>query len=177
MYVTQKEKKFLPLIIAASILIPVVVAILFYGPKLEVKGVDFRVLADLNAVLNGVTAFLLIFALVAIKNKIIYLHRRAMTMAMIFSVAFLLSYILYHVTTEPVHFGGEGVMRTVYFTLLISHIVLAVASVPLVLITYIRALAQRFDRHKKIARITFPIWLYVSITGLVVYYMILPYSE
>ena len=84
-------------------------------------------------------------------------------------------YIAYHMTTDSTSYGGEGVLRYVYFFILLSHILLSIAVIPLVLITYVRALAQRFDKHKKIAKITFPIWLYVAVTGVIVYLMIAPY--
>jgi putative membrane protein len=91
------------------------------------------------------------------------------------SLAFLVMYIAYHMTTDSTSYGGEGVLRYVYFFILLSHILLSIAVIPLVLITYVRALAQRFDKHKKIAKITFPIWLYVAVTGVIVYLMIAPY--
>ena len=98
-----------------------------------------------------------------------------MTTAIGLSVVFLIMYVAYHMTADSTKFGGEGFVRYVYFFLLISHILLSIAVIPLVLITYVRALAERFDRHKKIARITFPIWLYVAVTGVIVYLMISPY--
>jgi putative membrane protein len=98
-----------------------------------------------------------------------------MTTAITLSVAFLVMYVAYHMTSDSTKFGGEGMIRNVYFFILISHILLSIAVIPLVLITYVRALAERFDRHKKIAKITFPIWLYVAVTGVVVYLMISPY--
>jgi putative membrane protein len=91
------------------------------------------------------------------------------------SVAFLAMYVAYHMTSDSTKFGGEGIVKYVYFFILITHIVLSVAIIPLVLITYVRALAQVFDKHKKIAKITFPIWLYVAVTGVIVYLMIAPY--
>ena len=91
------------------------------------------------------------------------------------SVAFLLMYVAYHLTTERTEFGGVGIIKTVYRFILASHIILSIAIIPLVLVTYVRALAERFDKHKKIAKITFPIWLYVAITGVIVYFMIAPY--
>ena len=110
-----------------------------------------------------------------IKNGKRKLHERLMTTAIALSVAFLVMYVAYHMTTDSTKFGGEGSIKMVYFFILISHIILSIAVIPLVLITYVRALAERFDRHKKIAKITFPIWLYVAVTGVVVYLMISPY--
>ena len=91
------------------------------------------------------------------------------------SLVFLVMYIMYHMTTDPTPYGGEGIIRTVYFFILISHIALSVFIVPMVLVTYVRAISKMFDKHKKIARITFPIWLYIAITGVIVYLMISPY--
>ena len=98
-----------------------------------------------------------------------------MTGAIALSLAFLVMYVAYHMTTDSTTFGGEGSIRYIYFFILITHIILSIAVIPMVLITYVRALAKTFDKHKKIARITFPIWLYVAVTGVVVYLMISPY--
>ena len=169
------EKKYRWLIVTASIAIPIVIAMLYLLPKGGKQGVDFSFLPLLNASLNGLTTIMLILGLISIKrgNKII--HRRFMTTAIALSIMFLLSYILYHSTTEPTGYGGEGVSRYVYFFLLITHISLAIVIVPLVLVTYVRALSEKFDKHKKIARITWPIWMYVCITGVIVYLLLSPY--
>ena len=171
------EQKYNKWIIAVSIIIPVVVAILF-SVKLKDFGIQVEPLTFLPpiyATINGFTALVLIAAVVAIKNGNQKLHERLMTTAIALSLAFLVMYIAYHMTADSTKFGGEGSIRYVYFFLLLSHIVLSIIVVPLVLITYVRALAQRFDRHRKIARITFPIWLYVAVTGVIVYVMISPY--
>ena len=171
------EQKYKKLIIAVSIIIPVVVAILF-GVKLKDFGFDVEPLSFLPpiyATTNGFTAILLIFAVIAIKNGNRKLHERLMTSAIALSVAFLVMYVAYHMTADSTKFGGEGIVRYVYFFILITHIVLSIAIIPMVLITYVRALSQNFDKHKKLARITFPIWLYVAVTGVVVYLMISPY--
>jgi putative membrane protein len=171
------EKKFNLPIILISVLIPIVVAILF-TVKLKDFGIAVEPLSFLPpiyAAINALTAVVLIAALVAIKNKKIQMHRILMTTAIALSVLFLVMYVAYHMTSDSTKYGGEGQMRLVYFLLLISHITLSIAVIPLVLVTYVRALAQQFDRHKKIARITFPIWLYVAITGVIVYLMISPY--
>ena len=91
------------------------------------------------------------------------------------SLVFLVLYIAYHMTTDSTKFGGTGSIKYIYYFILLSHIVLSIAVIPLVLITYVRALAEKFDKHKKIAKITFPIWLYVAVTGVIVYLMIAPY--
>jgi putative membrane protein len=171
------EKKFSKFIVAISILIPVVVAILF-SVKLKDFGYNVEPLSFLPpiyAAINGITAVVLIAGVLAIKNGNRKLHERLMTTAIALSVAFLVMYVAYHMTSDSTKFGGEGIIRPVYFFILISHILLSIAVIPLVLITYVRALAEKFDRHKKIAKITFPIWLYVAVTGVVVYLMISPY--
>lgn len=170
------EKKYKKLIIALSVAIPVVVAILF-GVKLEsVEPLTF--LPPIYATINGITAVFLIAAVIAVKNKKIKLHETLMKICIGLSVAFLAMYVAYHMTSESTKYGNPDVfMRGIYFFILISHIVLSIAIIPLVLITYVRALAKRFDKHKKIAKITFPIWLYVAVTGVVVYLMISPYYD
>ena len=171
------EQKFSKFIIAVSILIPVVVAVLF---SVKLKDFGFAVeplsfLPPIYATINSITAIVLIAAVTAIKNGKRKLHEQLMTTAIALSVAFLVMYVAYHMTSESTKFGGEGTIRYVYFFLLISHIILSIATIPLVLVTYVRALSERFDSHKKIAKITFPIWLYVAVTGVIVYLMIAPY--
>lgn len=171
------EQKFNKFIVVVSILIPVVVALLF-SVKLKDFGFDVEPLSFLPpiyATINGITAVVLVAAVLAIKNGKRKLHEQLMTTAIALSVAFLVMYVAYHMTSDSTKFGGEGMIRNVYFFILISHILLSIAVIPLVLITYVRALAERFDKHKKIAKITFPIWLYVAVTGVVVYLMISPY--
>jgi putative membrane protein len=172
--IEQKSKSF---IVIVSILIPVVVAILF-NVKLNDFGYNvapMHFLPPIYAGINALTAVVLVAAVVAIKNGNRVVHERLMTSAIVLSVLFLVMYVIYHMTTESTKYGGEGIMRLVYFGFLISHIILSIAIIPLVLITYVRALSQRFDQHKKIAKITFPIWLYVAVTGVIVYWMIAPY--
>ena len=171
------EQRFRKYIVMVSILIPVIVALLF-SVKLKDFGYDVEPLSFLPpiyATINGITAVVLISGVLAIKNGKRILHERLMTTAIALSVAFLVMYVAYHMTSDSTKYGGEGSIRIVYFFILISHIVLSIAVIPLVLITYVRALSERFDRHKKIAKITFPIWLYVAVTGVVVYLMISPY--
>jgi putative membrane protein len=171
------EKKYNIWIIILSIAIPVVVAILFQI-KLSDFGFDVKPLTFLPpiyATINGITAGLLVWAVLAIKKGNQLLHERLMKTAIACSVLFLVMYVAYHLTSDSTPYGGTGVLRPIYFFILISHIILSIGIIPLVLITYVKALAQRFDKHKKIAKITFPIWLYVAITGVVVYLMISPY--
>ena len=171
------EKKYNIWITILSIIIPVVVAILF---KIKLKDLGSNVqplsfLPAIYATINGITALFLISALIAIKNGKRKTHEYLMKTAIGLSVLFLVLYVAYHMTTDSTKYGGEGIMRTVYFVILISHIGLSIIVIPLVLTTYVKALSQQFDKHKKIARITFPIWLYVAITGVIVYLMISPY--
>jgi putative membrane protein len=171
------EKKYSTLIIVVSVLIPVAVALLFMV-KLKDFGIHVTPLSFLPpiyAAINGLTAVVLVAGVLAIKNGKRKLHQRFMTTAIGLSLAFLVMYIAYHMTTDSTKFGGEGVIKYVYFFILITHIILSIIVIPLVLVTYVRALAQVFDKHKKIAKITFPIWLYVAVTGVVVYLMIAPY--
>ena len=155
-----------------SVAIPVVVAILF-GVRVEYDLPVF--LPPIYATINAITALLLVLALVAIKAKKIQIHQRLMQSCIFLSLVFLVMYIAYHMTTDPTPFGGEGYMKTLYFFILISHIILSIALIPLVLISYVRAFQKEFPAHKKISKITFPIWLYVASTGVIVYLMIAPY--
>ena len=155
-----------------SIVIPVVVAILF-GVRVDYELPIF--LPPIYSSLNALTAVLLVLASVAIKSKKIKLHQRLMQTCIALSLVFLVMYIAYHMTTDPTPFGGEGFTKLMYFFILISHILLSIALIPLVLISYVRAFQEEFPAHKKISKITFPIWLYVAVTGVVVYLMISPY--
>jgi putative membrane protein len=169
------ETKYNKLIIALSIVIPVAVAALF-GISLKKLGFDvepFSFLPPIYATINGLTAVLLVVAVIAIKNGKRKLHENLMKSAIACSIAFLVMYVAYHMSSESTVYNGE--LKGLYYFILISHILLSIAIIPLVLITYVKALAKRFDKHKKIAKITFPIWLYVAITGVVVYLMIAPY--
>jgi putative membrane protein len=171
------ETKYNKLIIALSIIIPLAVAALF-GVNLRKLGYDVEPLSFLPpiyATINGFTAILLVAAVISIKKGNRKLHERLMKLAITCSVAFLVMYVAYHMTADSTKFGGEGTIKYVYYFILITHIVLSIVIIPLVLITYVKALAKRFDKHKKIAKITFPIWLYVAITGVLVYLMISPY--
>jgi len=171
------ETKYNKLIVVLSVAIPLVVALLF-GVNLRKLGYDVQPLSFLPpiyATINGLTAVVLVAAVIAIKNGNRKLHENLMKVAIGCSVAFLGMYVAYHMTSDSTKFGGEGMIKYVYFFILISHILLSIIIIPLVLITYVKALAQLFDKHKKIAKITFPIWLYVAVTGVVVYLMISPY--
>lgn len=159
----------------------ITVAVLFLvGLMRQVKiplpeGVSFSFLPPIHASLNALTAVVLIFAFRFIKQKKVEQHRKSIYLAFGLSVGFLLSYVLYHFTTPETLYGGEGFMRTLYFILLISHIVLAAGIFPFILFTFIRAYTNQIDQHKKMARWVFPFWLYVAITGPICYLMLLPY--
>ena len=131
-----------------------------------------RDLPALNAVLNATSAVLLVVGVWLIRDGRREAHRRVMLAAVACSTVFLASYLAYHAQVGSVRFQGQGTIRTVYFTILISHTILAAGVVPLVLVTLVRALQARFDRHRRLARITFPIWCYVSVTGVIVYWML-----
>lgn len=132
-------------------------------------------LPPIYASINGLTATLLIAALIAIKNKRIFLHESLMKTAISCSVVFLLMYIAYHITSDPTPYGGKGTLKFIYYFILITHIVLSVAVIPLVLYSYIRAYLEDYKAHKKIVKYAYPVWLYVAITGVIVYLMISPY--
>ncbi|WP_418509084.1 DUF420 domain-containing protein [Corallibacter sp.] len=169
----QDEKKYNKWIVVLSVLIPIVVAVLF-GIKIpNVEPLTF--LPPIYATINAITALVLVIAFWAITNKKRKLHERLMKFAIMLSVAFLAMYVAYHMTSDSTKYGGEGVLKYVYYIILITHILLSIVIIPFVLITYVRAITNNFERHKKIARITFPLWLYVAITGVVVYIMISPY--
>lgn len=138
-------------------------------------GFDAHIFAKVNAVINSTVSVLLVFGLYLVKQKKWEAHRNAMFAAIAFSSLFLVSYILHHLFTMDTHFGGQGAIRYFYFPLLISHIILAAVILPFILLTAYRALTADFKAHKKIAKITFPIWLYVSISGVLVYLLISPY--
>ena len=171
--VALKEKKFNRLITLVSVIVPVVVAILF-GVKIpNVERLGF--LPPIYASINGLTAILLLVAVWAIKNGKRKLHQNLMTSCIGLSLVFLLMYIAYHMTADSTTFGGQGAIKYVYYFILVSHIILSIVIIPLVLKTYARAYLGKFEAHRKLAKITFPIWLYVAITGVIVYLMISPY--
>ena len=166
-------KKYRLWIWGVSVVIPIVVAILFTIRIPNVAPLSF--LPPIYATINGITAILLIVAYFAIKRKNIVLHEQLMKTAIGLSLIFLVMYVTYHMTSDPTPYGGEGFIKYVYYFILISHILLSIGIIPMVLITYVRALSDLFFEHKKIARYTFPIWLYIAVTGVIVYLMIAPY--
>lgn len=173
----QAEKKYNIWIIILSVVIPIVVAILF-GVNLREMGFDVKPLTFLPPIyasINAVTALVLVLAFIAIQNKKIALHKKLMQFAIFLSLAFLVMYVAYHMTSDSTKYGGEGIIKYAYYFILITHILMSIVVIPFVLITYVRAITNNIERHKKIAKITFPLWLYVAITGVVVYIMISPY--
>lgn len=168
-----KEKRFNRIITVVSVIIPIVVAILF-GVKIpNVAPLSF--LPPIYATINGVTAALLLVAVWAIKNGNEALHKKLMTTNIVLSLLFLVMYIAYHMTSDSTPYGGDGVIRYVYYFILLTHIILSIALIPLVLRTYARAYLKDYVGHRALAMYTFPIWLYVAVTGVVVYIMIAPY--
>lgn len=166
------EKKYNKLIVALSIIIPIAVAALF-GIKIDAELPVF--LPPIYATVNALTALVLILAVVQIKKGNRVAHEKLIKFAIALSLLFLVMYIAYHMTSDSTKFGGEGLIMYAYYFILITHILLSVIVIPFVLITYVRAITNNFERHKKIARITFPLWLYVAVTGVIVYIMISPY--
>ncbi|OQD43758.1 hypothetical protein BUL40_03880 [Croceivirga radicis] len=167
------EKKIKVWITILSILIPVVVAVLFMFKIPNVEPLSF--LPPIYATINGLTAIFLIMAVIAIKKGNQKLHQNLMTTCIVFSLLFLVMYVAYHMTSDSTPFGGTGAIKAIYLFILLTHIVLSIAIIPLVLITYSKSYLGDFVAHRKWAKFTFPIWLYVAVTGVVVYLMISPY--
>lgn len=173
----QTEKKYNIWIWILSIAIPVVVAILF-SVNLHDLGYDVKPLSFLPpiyATINGLTAVLLFSAVMAIKKGNQVLHERLIKVCIACSVIFLAMYVAYHMTSVETKFGGEGAVRYIYFFILITHILLSIIIIPFVLVTFVRGISGSYQRHKKLARITYPMWMYVAVTGVIVYLMISPY--
>lgn len=156
-----------------SIAVPVAVAVLF---TVRIPGVErLGFLPPIYASINAMTAIILVIGVFQIRKGNRQLHERLMKTAIIFSVMFLMMYIAYHMTSESTKFGGEGFIKYFYYFILITHILLSIIVIPFVLITYVRAISGQFYKHRKIARITYPLWLYVAVSGVIVYLMISPY--
>ena len=169
----NNEKKYNRLIVVLSVAIPLVVAALF---GIKIPNVEpLSILPPIYASINAFTSLVLVVAFWAIRNKKIKLHKKLMQLAIVLSTLFLLMYVAYHMTSESTKFGGDGAIKYIYYVILITHIVMSVVVIPFVLITYVRAITNNIERHKKIAKITFPLWLYVTVSGVLVYIMISPY--
>lgn len=165
-------KKYNKWIVILSIAIPLVVAILF-GVKIDATLPVF--LPPIYATINAVTALVLIIAVWAVKNGKVDLHEKLMKTAIVLSALFLVLYVAYHMTSNSTKFGGEGFIKYVYYFILLTHILLSIVVIPFVLITFVRGITNNIELHKKIAKFTFPLWLYVAISGVLVYLMISPY--
>lgn len=167
----EKEKNYSWLIVTVSIVLPLAIAALFFTDKIE--GYDFSFLPATYAFTNGLTFLSLIAAVVAIKNGKKVLHQRLMTLSILLAIYFLVAYVLYHVTAPSIKLDPNvGPVKYAYYFVLLTHILGSIVVIPLVLITYVRALNKRFDKHKKVARYAFPLWAYVSLTGVIVYVMV-----
>ena len=184
------------LIWVVSILVPVVVALLLFTKweydqlvfDMRIPNYDSVILMDnlpiakpltflppIYATINGLTAVLLVIAVYYIKNGKRKIHENLIKVCIALSLSFLVMYIAYHITTDPTPFGGSGLVSYIYFFILITHILLSIVVIPMVLVSYSRAFQSKFSSHKKIAKVTFPVWLYVAVTGVIVYLMISPY--
>ncbi|WP_207435880.1 DUF420 domain-containing protein [Sabulibacter ruber] len=170
------DTRYLILITILSVVVPLLVAFLLFMPQTGKLGdLDVSFLPKLHAVLNSLTAIALMIGYYQIKRGNQRLHRFAMVTAFVLSAFFLISYVTYHYQAAPTPFGGEGTIKMVYYFILITHIILAAIIVPLVLLSVYFALSKQYARHRKVSRWTFPLWLYVAVTGVVVYLMISPY--
>lgn len=169
----QINKKYTIWIWLLSIVIPLAVVILF---NVKIEGVErLWFLPPIYATINATTAIILVVSVNQIRKGNRQAHERLMKIAIGLSVLFLVLYMAYHITSDSATYGGEGMLKYVYYFILITHILLSVVVIPFVLITYIRAISGQFYKHRKIARITFPLWLYVAVSGVLVYLMISPY--
>lgn len=173
--IQKNDKKASLLIILFSII--VFVAVVFLSKiKLELElPFNVHLFAQINAAINTAVSFLLLVGLLAVKRGRYALHKKVMMTAMVLSLLFLVSYICHHLLSDSTEFGGEGTIRYVYYFILITHIILAAIILPFILFTSYRALVAEWPAHKKLARITWPIWFYVSVTGVIVYLLISPY--
>ena len=174
----KRDSIFVPIIISLSVIIPIAVAFLMLFPNvfhIASENYDFSSLPFFHAVLNGSTAILIFTGFVLIKNKKTELHKATMLSAFSLSSIFLVSYVISKITNEPVLFGGEGMIRDIYFFILISHILLSIPVLPLALFSIYRAMTGEIEKHKSIVKWTFPIWMYVAITGVLVYLLMSPY--
>ena len=171
----KNDRKASVLIITFSIIVFAAI-ILLSRVKMNVDpGFDVHLFAMANAIINSIVALLLIAALIAVKNKKYEAHKKLMLTAMLLSILFLISYICHHLFAGETKFGGEGTSKLIYYIILLTHIPLAGIILPFILFTAYRGLIGEYPRHKKLARITWPVWFYVAVTGVVVYWMISPY--
>ncbi len=171
----KNDKRARILILSFSVIVFLLVTALG-RVKLEVDlGFDTHLFAKANAIINSMVTLLLLVALIVVKQKKYILHKRLMMTAMVLSILFLVSYICHHLFTDATSYGGTGTAKTIYYIILFTHIPLAGLILPFILYTAYRALTGEWEQHRKLAKITWPIWFYVAITGVVVYLMISPY--
>jgi putative membrane protein len=174
--VLQEEAKVKNWIIGISIAIPLAVAVLLFMPtKITVLGDWVYFLPHLNAVINSAASVALIIGLIFIKQKKYTYHGATMTVAFVLGAIFLVSYVIYHGAAESTSFEGEGLIRSAYYFLLISHIILAAVALLPILFAYYYGYTNQREKHRKVVKFAYPIWLYVSVTGVIVYLMISPY--
>lgn len=172
----QADNIAIPIIVVLSIIVPILVLVLMnLDVRYNLLGLDVGTFPFFHAIINASTTVLLLTGFVLIKRRNKKAHKMVMITAFALSCVFLLSYVLSKISNDPIPYGGQGTLRYIYFFILITHIVLSAIIVPLVLFTMWRGLTKQFDKHRKVARWTFPIWLYVSITGVLVYLFMLPY--
>ncbi|MED3703252.1 DUF420 domain-containing protein [Bacillus velezensis] len=172
----NKPKSYTGIVLTLTVLINGLIAVLFFMPKSgQVSIANIHILPMLNAIFNSFTFIFLLAALFMIMQKNIQAHKRFILAAFTTTLLFLICYVVYHSVAENTLFGGHGIIRGIYFFILITHICLSAVIVPLALFTLIRGFSMQVERHKKIARWTMPLWLYVSLTGVIVYLMISPY--
>lgn len=171
--IPQKNKKHVILIWTLSIAIPIAIAILF---TVKIPGVArMGFLPPIYATINGLTAIILVTAVYYIRKGNRRFHERLMKTAIGLSVVFLILYMIYHMTSDSTPYGGDGILKYIYYFILLTHILLSIVVIPFVLITFVRAISGQFYKHRKIARITYPLWLYVAVSGVIVYLMISPF--
>jgi putative membrane protein len=170
---TVKNKNIRKIITIISIVLPLAVAALFV---IKIDGIDLSFLPKIYAGINALTAVLLILALVFVKQRKLKLHENVIKICLVLSILFLLCYVAYHMTSDSTKYGNpDATARLTYFLLLITHIILSVAVIPMVLFSYLHAWEGNFEKHKKLTKITWPIWFYVAVSGVIVYLMISPY--
>lgn len=173
---TLSENAWKNIIVGVSVLVTVLVALMFFVKPPEVAtGIDLTFFPKFHAVLNSIATLFLLLGFYFIKNKNITAHKFSMFGAFTVSSIFLVSYVFYHTLSEPTSYGGDGILKFIYFFILITHVVLAASVLPFILFTFFRALTDDITKHRKVAKITWPIWLYVTVSGVLVYVLISPY--
>lgn len=172
----QKNDKLANIIILTLSVVVFALVVLMRKVKIDLGfGFDTHIFPQLSALLNSIVSLLLIAGLIAVKQRNLALHKKLMLSAVVCSILFLVTYVLYHFTTVETKYGGEGLAKGIYYFILLTHISLAGIILPFILFAVYRGLTGEYDRHKKLTRYVWPIWFYVSVTGVVVYFMISPF--